>query len=98
MTQPRRLALAAALAIAFAVSLPAPAQQPAKAHETNIEGVTVEVAEATCKEGVITLKVRYRNTTDAVTRLQIYRDNGIGEYYVTPGSTKLMMLKDTRNA
>ena len=97
MIQPRRFALAA-LAAAFLIPAPALGQQPAKAHETSIDGVTAEVAEASRKEGVLTMKVRYRNTTSEATRMQVYRDSGVGEYYVTAGSTKLMMLKDTRNA
>ena len=97
MPHTRRLALAA-LAAAFIVPAVAWAQQPAKAHETNIDGVTAEVTEASRKEGVLTVKVRYRNTTGETTRMQVYRDGGIGEYYLTAGNTKLMMLKDTRNA
>lgn len=79
--------------------LAAPAWPQAKpqAHETSIDGVTAEV-EATRKEDVLTVKVRYRNTSDAAAKMQIYRNWDDSEYYATVGSTKLMVLKDSKGA
>jgi hypothetical protein len=97
MNPQRRLALAAALAAACAApGLPALAQAKPQAHETSIDGVTAEIIEVSRKEGVLTVKVRYRNTGDTVTNMRLYRDWGLGDYYVTAGSTKLMALKDSK--
>jgi len=98
MTQPRRLALAAALAAALILPAPAWAQQPAKAqaHETSVDGVTAEIIEVTRKEGVLTVKVRYRNTSDKAASMRLYRDWGLGDYYLTAGNTKLLALKDSK--
>ncbi|HUP98117.1 MAG TPA: hypothetical protein VM073_09255 [Usitatibacter sp.] len=101
MTQPRRLALAAALATALALAVPpAFSQAPAKpqAHETSIDGVTAEILEASRKEGVLTLKVRYRNNSDTAAAFPLYRNWDDKDYYVTAGSTKMLVLKDSKGA
>ena len=92
----RRLALAAALAAACLASAPTALAQAGKPQETSLDGITVEVTEVTRKEGVLTVKARYRNTGDQVAIMRLYRDWGLGEYYVTAGSTKLMALKDSK--
>ena len=68
-----------------------------QAHETSIDGVTAEIVEAQRKEGVLTMKVRYRNTGDAPAKIRIYRDWNDTDYYLTAGSTKLMVLKDSKD-
>ena len=72
--------------------------QPAKpqAHETSIDGVTAEIVEAVRKEGVLTLKVRYRNGADTPVKMRLYRSWDNDEYYLTAGNTKLMVLKDSK--
>ena len=95
MNPQRRLALAAALAAACAIpALPALAQ--AKGHETSIDGVTAEIVEAVRKEGVLTMKVLYRNAAATPAKLKLYRNWDDTDYYVTAGSTKLMVLKDSK--
>ena len=94
-----RLALAALTAFACAWAAPnALAQAKPQAHETSIDGITAEVIEVTRKEGVLTVKVRYRNTGESGQLMRLYRDSGMGDYYVTAGSTKLMALKDSKGA
>ena len=93
-----RLSIAAALA-ATAFLFPAPAcfaQAKVQAHDTSIDGITAEV-EAVRKEGVLTVKVRYKNAGDAPAKVRIYRDWNDTEYYLTSGNTKLMVLKDSKN-
>ena len=97
MNLQRRLALAAALAVACAVpGLPALAQAKPQSHETSIDGVTAEIVEAVRKEGVLTMKVRYRNAAATPVKLKLYRNWDDTDYYVTAGSTKLMVLKDSK--
>jgi hypothetical protein len=94
----RRLALRGLAAAACLPLLPAFAQaNKAQAHETSIDGVTAEIVEAQRKEGVLTMKVRYRNTGEAPVKIRVYRDWNDTDYYVTSGSTKLMVLKDSKN-
>jgi hypothetical protein len=98
MNPQRRLALAAGLAAAGALASPYAAAQAPKpeAHETTIDGVTAEIVEALRKEGVLTMKVRYRNNSDTAATLKVYRSWNDTDYYVTAGSTKLMVLKDSK--
>lgn len=98
MSKPIR-PLAAALVLAASVFLPSAHSQPAKpqAHETNIDGVTAEIAEAQRKEGVLTLKVRYRNSGAKEVSLNLIGHGGVNSHYLTAGSTKLMVLRDSKN-
>ena len=99
MNPQRRLALATALAAACAIpALSALAQAKPQAHETSIDGVTAEIVEAVRKEGVLTMKVRYRNGSTTPAKLRLYRNWDDTDYYVTAGSTKLMVLKDSKGA
>jgi hypothetical protein len=85
--------------------LPAAAPQPARAQaakplqvqETTIEGVNAEVVEAVRKEGVLTIKMRYRNTGAAPVRVSfIGTPSEVDNYYVVGGKTKYLVLKDDK--
>lgn len=99
MTKIERLAAGIlGVAACFAlVNTPAQAQAAAKpeAHETNIEGVTAEVIDAVRKEGVLTLKLRFRNSGAKAAYARIIGSSA-DRTYVVAGSTKLMMLKDSK--
>ena len=103
MNEQRRLSIAA-LGLAAGIAIfgeLAFAQAGAKpqSQETVVDGVTAEIAEAVRKEGVLTLKVRYRNTGSAPAKVKIYSGSGdTGRYYVTAGSTKFLMLKDSKGS
>lgn len=79
----------------------APAVAPAAAtvlqvQEVNEPGMLAELTEATRKDGVLTVKIRFRNTgTDP---LHHSFETGHGRYerfYVTAGTQKYFVLKDT---
>jgi len=79
----------------------APASAPAAAtvlqvQEVNEPGMLAELTEATRKDGVLTVKIRFRNTgTDP---LHHSFETGHGAYerfYVTAGTQKYFVLKDT---
>lgn len=97
MSNPIRLA-AAAVVLAAGAMMPDAQGQPAKpqAHETNVDGVTAEITEAQRKEGVLTLKVRYRNTGAKDVSLNLLGNGGANAHYLTAGSTKLMILRDSK--
>lgn len=67
--------------------------------ETNFSGVVAELTECKRKEGVLSLKVRFRNTSDAPIRVYLYgahtRKGEIDKFYVTGDSKKYFTLKDT---
>lgn len=100
MNEQRRLSIAA-ICLAAAAALigqPVLAQGVTRpqSQETNVDGVTAEIAEAVRKDGVLTLKVRYRNSGSTLAKVNIYSSRDTAKYYVTAGSTKFLMLKDSQ--
>lgn len=75
---------------------PKPGARPAGrlAGETNVAGVAAEVVEARRKDGVLTVQVRYRNTSDKA--LSFYPLSGakFDSYYVTAEDKKYLVLRD----
>ncbi len=67
------------------------------AGETNVAGVAAEVVEARRKDGVLTIQVRYRNTSDK--ELSFYPLSGakFDAYYVTAEDKKYLVLRDEEN-
>ena len=98
MSKPFRFS-AAAIVLATSAWFPtASAQAPkAQAHDTNIDGVTAEVTEAVRKDGVLSLKLRLRNSGAKAARVTLVNDGRVDAHYVVAGNTKLMVLKDSKN-
>jgi hypothetical protein len=94
------LALAAiALGAPFASGYVLAQATKPQASETNVDGVTAEISEATRKEGVLTVKMRLRNTGSTVTKVQIAQNwLDVDKYYAVAGSTKFLPLKDSKSA
>ena len=95
---PSSLFAVSVLALALAAG-PAYAQaaKPLQIQETNIEGVNAELVEAVRKEGVLTIKVRYRNSGAQPAKVQLLSGGSeIDKYYVVAGSTKFLPLKDAQ--
>jgi hypothetical protein len=86
-------------AIVVGAAAPALAQAPAKplqVQETNMEGITAELTGVTQSDGVLTVRLRFRNTGDKTRRVQIVtHPNDIDKYYVVAGTTKLLPLRDS---
>ncbi len=91
-------ALFAPLLLAAVISTPALAQAPkAPTLETSIDGVTAEVVDVVRKEGVLTIKLRYRNAGPAAAKVKFTgASSDVDKYYVVAGSTKLLPLKDSK--
>jgi hypothetical protein len=69
-----------------------------QASETNVDGVTAEISEAVRKEGVLTVKMRLRNTGAAVAKVTMLANgNDIDKYYAVAGSTKFLPLRDSKS-
>lgn len=91
--------LAASVLAVAAAQRPAQAQaaKPLQVQETNVEGVTAELIEAVRKEGVLTIKMRYRNGGPQAVKVELLGDNrDADKYYVVAGSTKFLVLRDAQ--
>jgi len=95
----KRIAMAAALLLAGVMSYGTVLAQAPKpqALETNVDGVTAEITEAVRKEGVLTVKMRLRNTGTSPVKLNVTNDfRDADTYYAVSGSTKFLVLKDSK--
>jgi len=79
---------------------PASAQTDAiQTQETNIGGLVADITQCKRKDGVVTLRVRLRNTSDQ--KANVYFTNGYGaydKYYLTAGDKKYFILRDSEGA
>lgn len=77
---------------------PVPAQEAGvlQSQETNESGITAEITEAKRKEGVLTIKMRLRNTGGG--EADVTMTDGpasFDNYYVTAGDKKYFVLRDS---
>jgi hypothetical protein len=93
----RRSALAlVALALALATPAPGAAQAPALASsDTNVSGVVAEVTECKRKDGMLSIKVRFRNTSAEQADFNIIEGRNHDMLYVTAADKKYFVLRDT---
>ena len=86
------------LAAISGVVLPAPAgaqTAPIQAQETNFSGITAELIECRRKDGVLSIRVRLRNTGDKAQSITLIGGRDFDKYYVTGGTKKYFILSDT---
>jgi hypothetical protein len=97
MTNFRCSILAVSVLAALAMPAQSQAPKPMQVQETNIEGVNAELVEAVRKEGVLTIKVRYRNGGAQPARVSLISGGSeVDKYYVVAGTTKFLPLKDAQ--
>jgi hypothetical protein len=92
--------VAGALGLIVASTSPAP---PATAQtkviqsqDTNIDGVVAEITQAQRKEGVLTVRLRVRNTSDAQKTVAFpWGLDDYDKFYVTAGKKKYLILRDS---
>src|SRR5438445_7772205 len=93
-----RLSIAAAL-VSGLVSLRGPVVaasapmvlQATQTHETNIAGLVAEVTEAKRQEGVLSIRIRFRNTSDKVIEFDLIKNRDYDQYYVVAASKKYLV-------
>jgi hypothetical protein len=86
----------AAFALALAAAAPASAQTPAiVASDTNVAGVVAEVTECKRKEGVLSLKLRFRNTGATEADFNLIEGRNHDKLYVTAADKKYFVLRDS---
>jgi len=87
---------AAAAPAAAAPAAAAPAPEPAlKTEDTNLSGVTVDATDCSRKDGVLSVKLRFHNGGSERKQLAVIESRGYERYYVTAGSKKYFILKDS---
>lgn len=81
-----------------AQSAAAPGAGVIQSQDTNSSGVVGELTEAKRSDGVLTIKVRFRNTGNQRSTVSFTSWNAPGDnekFYVTAGEKKYFMLKDS---
>ncbi|MGQ0594410.1 MAG: hypothetical protein ACT4QB_17730 [Gammaproteobacteria bacterium] len=93
---------AALLAAAMLVLSPATSAQAPPApgavlasQDTNVAGVVGEIVECKRKEGVLTIKLRFRNTGAEAASFYMIDGQNYDAQYVTAGSKKYFVLRDS---
>ena len=100
---PSMVSVAALLmAAAFATALPAGAQPKAEAKplasaELDVQGVVADVIESTRKEGVLTVRVRFRNTGDKPVKFLLAGAGRYDDNYLSAGNVKYTVIRDAKN-
>jgi len=94
------LAVMMPLALCESTYAAPPAAQPADVIQTqdaNVDGIVAELTESQRSEGVLTIKVRFRNTSDKPGHLVFtnWNANDSPKFYVTVGNKKYFMLADS---
>jgi hypothetical protein len=76
---------------------PAAAQTKAiQSQDSNIDGVVAEITQAQRKEGVLTVRLRVRNTSDAPKAINFpWGNDEYDKFYVTAGKKKYLVLRDS---
>ena len=103
--KPRRWSTCIAFLLVAASTLPAAAQAPAAmqpaapltTRDMDVEGVVAEVIESVRKDGVLTVRVRFRNISSKPAKIAL-AGGGTSYHtanYITAGDTKYEILRDT---
>jgi len=83
----------------MSVAVPPALAQPGKplaTRELDVEGIVAEVVESDRKEGVLTVRVRFRNNGDKPAQLPLVDAQGYVHTYIVSSKTKYALLKDDR--
>ena len=79
------------------LSRPALAQTPMQSQESNVAGILAEITECKRQDGVLTVRVRLRNTSDKAIKVGLISSRNYDSYYVTAGSKKYFILRDSES-
>jgi hypothetical protein len=97
MRRTLRFAFVSAVLVTAAASGALLAQpKPLQSQETNVQGVSADLESAVVHEGVLTVKLRFRNAGAKKVEVDVIDTPGdIDKYYVVVGKTKLLPLRDS---
>ncbi len=88
----------AAIVLAAATSIPVLAQtadKPLAKRDLDQEGIVAEVIESIRKDGVLTVRVRFRNTTDKPIKFLLVHSGRYDDNYISAGNTKYSIIRDS---
>jgi hypothetical protein len=63
--------------------------------DTNVTGVAADFIECKRKEGVLSVKIRLRNTSPAPINMNVMKERNYAAFYVMAANKKYFMLKDS---
>jgi hypothetical protein len=73
----------------------AQAVNPIQSQDTNTAGIIAELIECKREDGVMTIKLRLRNTTDKEEKVTLISGLNYDAYYVTAENKKYLVLRDS---
>ena len=79
-----------------AVAQPKQGDKSLAIRELDVEGVVAEVIESDRKDGVLTVRVRFRNNGQKPAKLPLVDAQGYVHTYIVSGNTKYPLLRDDR--
>lgn len=90
----------AAAGIGLALTAPSAAQAPGviQSQDANKAGVIADLVECKRKDGVLSVKIRLRNTSNDAASMTLARGGNYDGWYLTAASKKYFVLKDTEGA
>ena len=89
------LVLASMLAVVNpAMAQPKPGDRPLATRELDVDGVVAEVIESDRQDGVLAVRIRFRNNGDKPAKLSLVDAQGYVHTYAVSGNTKYPLLKD----
>ena len=100
---PTRIPVAALLAaVAFIAAPLAEAQpkapsKPLASAELDVQGIVADVIESARKEGVLTVRVRFRNTGDKPVKFLLAGSGRYDDNYLSAGNVKYTVIRDAKN-
>ena len=89
----------AAIALAAATAIPVlaqPADKPLAKRDLDTEGIVAEVIESNRKDGVLTVRVRFRNTTDKPIKFLLVPSGRYDDNYISAATTKYQVIRDSK--
>jgi hypothetical protein len=93
-----QILVSAAMGLGGLVSMTAVAQsdKPLATRELDKEGIVAEVIESVRKDGVLTVRVRFRNQTDKPIKFLLVHSGRYDDNYVSAGNTKYTIIRDEK--
>jgi hypothetical protein len=85
--------IGAPLVVQSATAQPAGAVSPAQ--DSNVPGVSAEIIECKRKDNVLSIRMRFHNTSDAPVKFRAIAETNYDKYYVTAANKKYLVLRDT---
>jgi hypothetical protein len=93
----RRAFLNASLAIALLATAPfaARAEEAIQSQPTNTAGIAADILQCKRKDGVLTLRIGFRNVSGAKGEIAVIDGRNYDTYYLVAGNQKYFVLRDS---